>query len=260
MGEISAYASQGSKSPARRPEAGSKGADVSEGSWNGTVISFEDLKARPSPGGGAVVVNAASSDGKVRRSKKSGRHFLRRTGWQAQLQRILVVTSEREVAPSPDGRFRPQGPWAISSIDEYAIEGTAKERTGDVIDDSENMQFDSRSTGAASTSADVPSSEAVYAEAHGQLQYLPHAVRKGLTDLVPSPTFFQCQAVRHSSPEGDVSRHSVSALRMSEDTAVAIQASRQHGSRHWQVQQLQYRLAPRKNEASLPSSTGRGIA
>lgn len=260
MGEISAYASQGSKSPARRPDTGSKGADVSEGSWSGTVISFEDLQARPSPGGGAVVVNAASNDGKVRRNKKSGRHFLRRTGWQAQLQRILVVTSEREVAPSPDGRFRPQGPWAVTSIDEYAIEGTAKERTGDVIDDYENTQFDSRSTGATTGRTGVPSGEAPYGDAHGQLQYLPHAVRKGLTDLVPSPTFFQCQAVRYSSQDGEVSRHSVSALRMSGDTAVAVQASRQHGSRHWEVQQLQYRLAQPNEATSLPSSGGRGIA
>lgn len=254
MGELSSYSTRNAAAAGTSPKAGGAGANVAEGQWSGHVTDFDDLKALMPTGGGRIVTDSVEDDKRVRRSRATGRHFMRRIGWQSRYQSIVLVVSERDVLPQPDGRFKPSGEWKIIQISEHNGVGPVKERTGDVVDDSLNPELAKRpgTHGQTSGNPAVPS-EKQFASAHKDLQYLPRAVRAGVLKLVPSPTFFHCQALRFST-DGAPTHHTVSVLRMTEENAVVILASRQQGAGTWQVQQLSYKLEPVSQTGQLPAN------
>lgn len=239
MGDLAHYSVIGKTVSGRDAAEPKVGLNVNHGDWSGKIVLFQELGATVSTEG-EVVAEAVEDDMLVRRKRKNGQYFMRRIGWQARLSGIIVVVSERDVLPQPDGKFKPQGEWHITSTSERGCVGSVKSRTGDVVDDSVNPAFTS-AKGSASESHDLTLEDTAFALSCYYLNYLPRAVREGLARAMPGPSYFHCEAVRYpaGSQEG---RHKVSVLRMSGSDALVLLASRQAGASSWQVRQLQYHL------------------
>lgn len=234
MGDITRYPKHRQVVGAEVPNKLTAGSDVNDSEWSGSVVAFADLNAQV-PAGGTVITDCVDDDRKVRRNRRTGRYFFRRIGWQARLDGIVVVVCERDLMPQPDGRFKPKGGWRVISTHDHRSDGSVKNRTGDVVDDSANPAIPSRQP---STSA---GHDASVTKSDRDLEYLPRAVRLGVVKLVPSPSYFHCQAVQYSV-DGQPTHHRVSVLRLSTTGAVVVLASRQMNAGTWQVQQVHYGL------------------
>lgn len=236
MGDITRYSNQGKMVRPKAPPMVGAGSDVDMTEWSGAVVTFDELKVALTSSG-SVIAEGVEADGRVLRNRKTGLHYMRRTGWRAYSDHIVVVVSQRDLRAQPDGKFKPEGVWQTVGTTQHRGEGPVKNRVGDVVDDSVNPAM-------ASTqwSDSAASNGTTLAESDRDLSYLPRAVRQGVIQLIPAPTFFHCQAVQYSI-DGHPTHHQVSALRMSSTIAVVVLASRQRNASDWQVQQVQYTLA-----------------
>lgn len=233
MSDLSRYIapppSHARHSPQAAVQPGS-GRSVDQSSWSGTVLGRDDMGLRPRDEAGDVVAEAVQNLRGVRRS--GGHAYRRRLGWIAQVGGVLVATSDQPLAPRPDGRYAPTGPWAGPVVRWYALKGPPSTRRGDVPHDQTfgEGQVASGSTGSLK---DGPMGSL------GDADYLPMALRKGLLARVGKATLADAEAIQFTRPDGST-YHSVSALVLNDREGIVIRASRQQNAATWQAEQLSY--------------------
>lgn len=236
MGDLVASSSRGKDAAVSRGGLRTDGRPITADTFGGKVVAFDELGVSLPAGGGPLVTGAVHDDGKVRRQHGS-RYYRRRIGWQAQRDRIAVVTMEQDLTPRPDGRFSSSGAWKTASVRIFPASGATKRRVGDVTADATGTT----TTTSGPAEPEIPAEETSFASAHHHLRYLPAAVRGSFLKVAPSPTHFHVQAVRYGDGS-DLSRHTVSALRMNDAEAVVVLASLQRDASTWQVEQVRYTL------------------
>jgi hypothetical protein len=179
---------------------------------------------------------------KPRRS--NGRVVLRRIGWRATPDAVVITTAEQELQPRGEKRYAPSGPWQIEQRETYRNRsGKAEKRVGAVpVDDPPNA--------ASSTGHEAPPGpgDGIQAEVANRfpegaeaLSFLPRAVRASVIGLIPTPTLFDGTVLEFSDTgSGQLSHHEVNVLRMTRSAAVVVRAKRLPGADTWDVSQAAY--------------------
>ncbi len=236
MGDIVASSSRGKEAAVSAGGSRTDGLSIAAGTFNAKVIAFDELGATLPEGGGPLITSGVYDDGKVRRQRGS-RYYRRRIGWQAQRDRIAVVTMEQDLTPRPDGKFSSSTAWTAGTVRIFPSQGAAKRRVGDVASDPVSTSV----TSAPAPEPQIPAGEEVFSSAHHHLRYLPAAVRGSFLRIADQPTHFYVEAVRYGGGS-DSSRHTVAGLRMNDAEAVVVLASLQDNASAWQVEQVRYSL------------------
>lgn len=173
--------------------------------------------------------------------KASGRIVQRRIGWQATPESVIITTAERELAKTDQGKLAPSGPWLIEERRTYpAAGGKATKRTGDVpMGDSRDSSTQGESRSALGTEA---AAAQAFPEGAATLGVLPASVRSSAIARVPSPSQFDGVILQEPDAQGNPVRLEVNVLRMDNQRAVVIQASRGMSETTWAVSQAAYSL------------------
>ena len=175
--------------------------------------------------------------------KRGDRVVLRRIGWRATPDAVVITTAEQELTERAAKRYAPSGPWQIEHRVTYRHrDGRAEKRVGQV-------PMDRATEDAGVQPAEAPT-EGVQAQVSRQfpegaeaLSFLPKAVRASVIARVPLPTLFDGGLIAYcDSDTGAISRREVNVLRMTEETAVVVHAELPDGSTSWQVSQATYAL------------------
>ncbi len=215
-------------SPSAR-SAPTAGRDVTSGEWSGDILTPEQMGVRWPPSSGPQVASMAVEESAARR-RADGSFYKRRQAWAADSGGIVLARSHRDLAPRPDGRLQFAGGWSAPTYRSLAAMQPPSRRVGDVADDA--RPGTSPAGGGASRESD----------AEHALSFLPSRVREGVQARANPPELFCAEAVRYSRSDGSV-YWTVTALKHNASEAIVVLASRQEGSRTWQVEQVIYRFA-----------------
>lgn len=177
-----------------------------------------------------------------------GRIVQRRIGWRATPMLIVVATAERELAKGTDGRFRPAGEWLLEHRKTYRnTQGAARKRKGLVPVDEEPPA----TTGPLIPPTPPGGSDSAEAFTEGEfaLSFLPPSVRTSVRTRILTPTVFDGTLLQYAT--GDIlDRYEVNLIRMDEEHAVVVQASRTPTATQWGISQASYTLhAPEIEQA-----------
>ncbi len=217
----------------------STGRDVTTAEWSGDVLTPAQMGVRwPSSMGRPAVSMAVEESGARRRS--DGSFYKRRQAWAADPSGVVLARSHRDLVARPDGRFQVAGTWSAPIYRTLTAAQPPIRRVGDVADDAQSR------AAAAGGARQGRESDADHA-----LSFLPGRVREGVEARANPPELFCAEAVRHSRSDGSV-YWTVTALKHNASEAIVVLASRQDGSRKWQVEQFVYQLT------NPTASIGRG--
>lgn len=241
--------------PARAQERGRQqagaGRSVQDGQmWDGEFLTLDDLEVVVPPGGGPVIGSVAvelSGVRRVRRTAGAPRFVQRRVGWLAQRDRLVMIESHLDLRARPDGKFTRVGRWTQHAVDVLGASALPQRTVGDVRDDALSdfgLEVDARHPSDSEESRDP-----MLASGRLALSYLPHNVRLGVAQAVPSPEFCIGQAVRHTDGYGAISRHQIQVLALQGRRGVVVMASTQGTSGWWQIEQVTYDLLTRPGTA-----------
>lgn len=201
---------------------------LSDINFEGETVAFEKMPGFTKPTSSV----AAQSVEVGKRVKRNGqRFFQRKCAWRATRDEILLLTYERPLEKRDDGRFTLTGDWTLQSRVAYRSSGTPLRRKGALPPDPEQPQVVmNEQMVSGNTNPD-------FADGAQALAVLPRLTRQSVLDAVPTPFFFHGNILQYASGN----RYGVELLRMSEDTAVVINADFSPGT-NWQITQVTYSL------------------
>ncbi|ROZ61749.1 hypothetical protein EDL96_12355 [Kocuria soli] len=150
------------------------------------------------------------------------------------------------------------GGWAPATVELLDASRLPDRTQGEIPDDSisGNRGKMQGATGAA-TATDRQATDEILVTGRDALQYLPHEIRLGVSQAIPSPEFHVGGAVRWTDTQGQISRHEVNLMAMQGQRAVVVMASTQGRSGWWQADQITYDFVRPVGEA-LPGVTAAG--
>ncbi|MEX5302648.1 hypothetical protein RE027_10670 [Kocuria sp. CPCC 205273] len=159
----------------------------------------------------------------------------------------MMIESHLGLRARPDGKFTRAGRWTQHAVDVLDASALPQRTVGDVRDDALSglgAEVDARHQEDSEDSRDP-----MLASGRLALSYLPHDVRLGVAQIVPSPEFCIGRAVRHTDGSGAISRHQIQVLTLQGRRGVVVVASTQGTSGWWQVEQVTYDLLIRPGTA-----------
>lgn len=209
--------------------------------WDGVVLDIASTGIAAAPHDGPVIYSALVAQPGVRRGPRQ-QWYRSRIGWIAQQRGMTVVETRQPLSALPDGRFRPSGKWANFTIQRCAATSAPTRRIGDVAAD------DSAASAPHAPPTAPPGGG--QPEVPADVDYLPLALRQGLSAVATNPTWFEAQAVEFTRPDGS-SYHSVGVIKINDVEAVSLLASRQSGSRTWQAEQVWFTYN-RSDDVAVP--------
>lgn len=173
-------------------------------------------------------------------ARKAGERVVQRqVGWQATPASIVITTAERPLRREDGKRFVPVGEWLIEDRKTYPCPtGLAEKREGEVPFD----QADEAPPRPQQASVVEPPPEDPFPEGSTALSFLPRTVRMSMIARVPQPTVFDGTVLQFSKADGAAVRQEINVIRMDEQQAVVVQATREPNSRTWKVVQAVYAL------------------
>ena len=121
------------------------------------------------------------------------------------------------MTPGPAGGWRPAGPWEDRGVRVREASAPPRRRRG-VVDVADELHAGGPGAALVVTADHGPAAEA--------WTYLPQTVRAAAERLVPEPVVWLGQIVQVRTADGFPTSQDVRSLRMSEDRAVVILASR----------------------------------
>lgn len=189
----------------------------------------------------------ASGVRKLSKSFKSGERIVqRKIGWEATPATIVVVTVERELEWRPDGKLQPAGEWLIEHRRTFHTrEGVAEKRVGRVA--VEARVSETTSTSYVEAAEEIPDAFVAGADA---MSFLPLAVRGDVVKQVKIPTYFDGRILGTPGPAGELKDYEVSLLRMDDDVALVVHATRKVTDSSWKVMQAKYLLGTPEIESA----------
>lgn len=194
----------------------------------------------------ATIASGVRQLEKLRRS--GDRIVQRRIGWQATPDRIVLTTAEREMRKNPEGKYAPASGWLIEDRRTFRMaRGRAEKRTGSVPVDP------AAAPAGATASSSVPREDAERAvaarfpEGEMSMSVLPTQVRRSMIARVPHPTQFDGVILQTVEPPAVLTVH---VLRMDQQRAIVIQATRPLDGDAWDVSQAHYQLTDVEIEAA----------
>lgn len=218
--------------------------------WGGEVLTLDELGAVLPPGGGPTIGHAVVELSGVRRVGRiagAPQFVQRRIGWLAQRDRLVLIESHLDLRARPDGKFARAGRWTQHAVDVLGASALPQRTVGDVRDDA--LSDFGVAVDARHPSDPEETRDPMLASGRLALSYLPHDVRLGVAQAVPSPEFCIGQAVRHTDGYGAVSRHRIQVLALQGQRGVVVVASTQGTSGWWQIEQVTYDLLTRPGTA-----------
>lgn len=220
-----------------------------QGSTSTALARPEDLRAPMNLPPKVAATTIASGVRKLSRSFKVGDRIVqRKLGWLATPTYIFITTVERELQWREDGKLKPSGAWHIEHRRRYAPKsGVAEKRVGTVAEPLASDASASSSSHYVEEAEQIPDAFVAGAEA---MAYLPLAVRGDIVKQVPNPTYFDGRLLGLCAPSGGVSHYEVTVLRMNDDVALVISATKPVAGGTWEVTQAKYELGTPEVEAA----------
>jgi hypothetical protein len=148
---------------------------------------------------------------------EKGRALERALGWRVYDDGVVVAEVVRPVTPGLVGEWRPAGPWEDRGVRIWEASAPPRRRRG-VIDVADELDAGGPHAALVAMADHGPAAEA--------WSYLPQAVRAAAERLVLEPVVWLGQIVQERTADGFPTSQDVRSLRMSEDRAVVILASR----------------------------------
>lgn len=159
----------------------------------------------------------------------------RRTSWAALPKKFVTATAERELAPTGQGAYRPNGPWHLTRRETRALDTHVKKRVGTVPTDPPAAT--ATSTPREAHAADPYASETErFPEGANAIAYLPSEVRRSLYARVPNPLDFDGRVAQYQHDNSI----EVTVMRRTHTTAVVAIGTRTPTATSWNVTMLTY--------------------
>ena len=226
------------------------GKDAAAGTWSGgSPDDYRDLFSDiPSPTAIATMANTT-----VRKAgAPATRYYRRRLGWWATPERIVVTSSEQPLVKLSSGKMLPDGAWTPEESKHYLPIGVVRHRVGKVSVDSTRETTSGNSTEPMAKTG----FEKNHADALDSIKYLPAPVRDSIMNRIPNPIVFEAQALKHSQNGG---YWTVEVLKLDDEQALVVIATRVVGYDFWTVEQRIYPLAAKTDFEISGNKTKRVI-
>lgn len=233
------------------------GMDIASVSFTGpALVAFADLPATfpdapgpagPPPPGAPMASGVQTLPGATR---IGGVAHQVRLGWAVWPDRLIVVRVARTLARRDDGRYSPDGSWAL--LERTTWRGAGKVSASDVAIDPPGAQ--------ARAGKDVPVpagqvSARLTAATQMACALLPAPTRSWLATMVPAPTLLEGVVGR----VGD-RRDVIDLVRADAAHAVAVHAERGLAEGSWRMARLALALSAPQVEAAGSVAGGRAVA